>query len=147
MRTQIMYDRRLDNLLKRKHVIAGECALFRRLLIKEYTGKVPIYIALDEEAPSNIDFLETYKSTFAEDFSYTSVYKRVENILRPSAERAIVECILNTECFVTPAILEAISCYLSTSSDVKLLYEVAEYFKLPAETLNSWLKEGKNFRR
>lgn len=114
--------------------------MFRQALIKEYAGKVQIYIAEDEEAPGNIDFLEKYKSSYAEDFTYTAVYSRVVNILRPSPERAIVECILNSTQFNKESILEAISCYLSTSLDMGQLYEVAEHFKLNYEKLTSWIK-------
>jgi hypothetical protein len=67
------------------------------------------------------------------------------NLLIPTQERALVDYIKLEEEYGDEGILiESLQSYLAQHSDnLEKLYEVADFFKLPREELEYWLKEAR----
>ena len=76
--------------------------------------------------------------------NYVEPYKLSPNILIPTPERAIIECIkYNDRVIDTGTLLEVILGYIeSPYSDINLLYKVADFFSLDRKELDKWIQEA-----
>lgn len=76
---------------------------------------------------------------------YLNPSKSNPNLLIPTQERALVDYIKLEEEYGDEGILiESLQSYLAQHSDnLEKLYEVADFFKLPREELEYWLKEAR----
>ena len=64
-------------------------------------------------------------------------------ILKPTRERAIVEYILMENWCDEGVLIEALKSYMSYKSNFPELYKVADFYGLPTQTLDYWLKEAR----
>lgn len=78
--------------------------------------------------------------------AYVTPLKEVTNILIPTYERAIVECIKHDLRFADEGyFVEAVDRYLSFFYNRPLLEEVANHFGVPMEKVDYWLKESEDY--
>lgn len=71
-------------------------------------------------------------------------FKDNPNLLLPTKERALVECILHLDWVDEGLLIEALKDYMERHWNEKEFYEVADHFGLDRETLEYWLKEARN---
>lgn len=65
----------------------------------------------------------------------------------PSAERALVDTITFIDKnYIEGALIESLQTYLSNHNDLSELRHVADFYKLPSETLDYWIKEARESR-
>ena len=76
--------------------------------------------------------------------NYVTPYYKSPNILIPTKERALVECIkYNTKMIDPGTLLDAVFNYtFGLDPNMELLYEVADFYKLPKEELDKWIQEA-----
>lgn len=70
---------------------------------------------------------------------------RYPEIIIPSAERAIVDSILNIDSIDEEYVVESIFAYLGRVSNLRGLYEVADFFSLKRNILDHWIAEAQAF--
>lgn len=74
---------------------------------------------------------------------YTRPSKDNPNLLIPTRERALVDYMLYQDEYGDEGLLiEALQNYLEQFKDMDKLYEVADFYKLPRETVDYWIKEA-----
>lgn len=134
-----------DSLVTNKSVAFGRCALARNgLTAQNYVvlGLMTKYQELD-----GID-LCVCKYYYNPSIDYEHFVKPMDTnplILLPTPERALVEYIKNEKWCDEGTLIEALKTYdfRDDRRNYELLYKVAEFFDLPSDTLDYWIKEAK----
>lgn len=126
---------------KCNHLIVGETAL--RLNGLMYGGNVLcLYIPYPElDGIIRGDVVIEYNHF--EDGYYCETTE-VDNLWLPSAERALVDTINFIEQnYIEGPLIESLQTYLAEHKDLSKLYEVADFYKVPRETIDYWINEAR----
>lgn len=90
-----------------------------------------------------------YKPTISAVTDYTTVITfRGEKLLLPSKERALLDCMQNTDITDEGQLCEAIVDYLeypSNNGSREKLYEVADFFGYPRDKVDWWISEAYDY--
>ena len=133
-----------DELFKERYVLAGSCALARNGLIM----LSPTHLCLQVEDPSMNHFrtcVFEFLSPGKVDYEYAlTPSPRNSNLLLPSKERTLVECILHPDWVDEGFLIEGLQDYLWLFYQEERLEEARKHFGLSKETLNYWLEEARN---
>lgn len=79
---------------------------------------------------------------FHDGYFCTEIYPEY-NLWLPSAERAIVDTITFLDKnYIEGPLIESLQTYLGEHEDLSELRKVADFYKLPQETLDYWIKEA-----
>ena len=131
-----------DSLVTEKHVICGSCALARTGLVVFNANNLALFTTYAEFDKFSASAVIYYYNPDI-DYEYEVTPSQTNPLLlRPSKERAIVECIKFIDNVDEGLLIEALKNYLSYFWDDKI-YEVADHFGVSRETLDYWLQEAR----
>lgn len=131
-----------DRYVTKPSVICGQCALARNSLTTQNTVHLDLFTILPEidgVGASIVTYI--YRNPIDYD-NYVAPMDTNENLLLPTKERAIVEYILVERWCDEGTLIEALKTYLEWEENREKLYEVADFYGLPRETLDYWIHEA-----
>lgn len=103
----------------------------------------PVYLDIASKAACSKSGIMRYLNTNTDTEHYTRPSKDNPNLLIPTRERALVDYMLYQDEYGDEGLLiEALQNYLEQFKDMDKLYEVADFYKLPRETVDYWIKEA-----
>lgn len=123
------------------HLIVGESALARNGLM--YCGNILCLYTPYIELDGVVRFGIITECNHFEDGYYCTTAGR-DNLWLPSAERALVDTInFLKQNYIEGPLIESLQTYLSEHNDLSKLYEVADFYKVPRETIDYWINEAR----
>ncbi len=130
-------------LWNRPHLIVGESALARNGLMY---GSCVLCIYTPYKELHHLNFNDVYIEHYhiTDDKECISCIDNNFNIYIPTAERAIVDTIINLDNnYIEGPLIESLQNYSSKNDDLSLLYKVADTYNLSREDLEYWLQEAR----
>ena len=127
----------------KKYVICNACALFRNGLIYFSSKHLDLFTNI-----ANLNEIRTQVVSYYYnpdiDYEYEVTPSETNPLLlRPSKERALVECIKFLDYVDEGLLIEGLKSYLDYFWDDKI-YEVGEHFGVTKETLDYWFQEARD---
>lgn len=132
-----------DELATKTYVICNACALARNGLVYFNATHLDLFTniaSLGSVFPAGI---VSYYYNPNIDYEYEVTPSANPFLLRPSKERALVECIKFLDYVDEGLLIEGLKSYLDNFWDDKI-YEVGEHFGVSRETLDYWFEEARN---
>lgn len=125
-------------------VVAGESALYRSGLTYSQSFTIDVWTD-NKEIPNGIFavYVKYFYNPMAKDFSYTVESPVSVNIHEPTQERAIVEAVKFRDNISEGVLIEAVQNYLWEHTNLTILYEVADYFKVSRKDIDYWINEAR----
>ena len=134
----------IDKEIKTPVVICGNCSLARNGLTY-YSGKhLDLFTKYKELHNLNLAVITYY---YNPNIDYTNFVRPMEtnpNILLPSPERAIIECIKFIDFVSEDILLEAIQNYKLWYKSYDKLYPMADFYQVSKKDLDHWIYEAEN---
>lgn len=133
-----------SEVIEEESVLCGSSALvFSGLII--FSNKFCALQTDKEELDRSNFYFITFHYNPCIDYDYrVQPSKSNSMLLKPTKERALVECILHLDWIDEGLLIEGIKNYIEQFWDEKELYTVADYFGLDHDTLEYWLNEARN---
>lgn len=125
------------------YVITGACSLARCGLIMLSTTHLDLQTTIKDLDHFHTNVFTYYYNPHI-DYEYevtpspTNYY-----LLKPSKERALVECILHLDWIDEGLLIEGLQTYIDQFYDENKLMQVAEHFHLDKNTLEYWINEAR----
>lgn len=134
----------IDKEIKTKVVICGNCSLARNGLTY-YPGKhLDLFTKYKELDNLNLSVITYYYNPNIDYTNFVTPMETNVNILLPSPERAIIECIKFIDIVQEDILIEAIQNYKLFYKSYDKLYEMANFYNLPKKELDYWIYESEN---
>lgn len=135
---------RYDKYFTNEYVLTGTSALERAGLVLANLNNLDL-----QTAYSDADHLKTVAGTYYYNpcIDYNYCLQPSESnplLLKPTKERALVECILHLDWIDEGLLIEGLQTYINQFWNEKKLYEAADHFGLDYATLEYWLEEARN---
>lgn len=125
-----------------KYVICNACALARNGLIYFSSKHLDLFTNIASLSKIRTQVMSYYYNPNI-DYEYEVTPSANPFLLRPSKERALVECIKFLDYVDEGLLIEGLKSYLDNFWDDKI-YEVGEHFGVSRETLDYWFEEARN---
>ena len=136
-----------DNEFKdnKRRVLCGQCALARNGLTTQNSVILDVFTEHSELDGLDLHVMVYYYNPSIDYEHWVTPSPTNPLLLLPSPERAIVEYVKNEKWCDEGTLIEALKTYelRKTITNLPLLYEVAEFFKVPKETIDYWLNEAR----
>lgn len=131
--------------LEYPHVICGQCAVARNGLTTQNYTHLDLFTEYEALDHLNLAIVMYYYNPSIDTEHWVKPMFTNPNLLLPSPERAIVEYMKNEKWCDEGTLIEALQGYEFREDicNLPLLYEVAEFFDVPKETMDYWLNEAR----
>lgn len=135
---ELPYDKLLKN---HNYVITGECALARNGLIYFNAMHLMVYTSYEDLDKLTAGPITYYYCDNIDEENYTIQMSTNEKLLLPTAERAIIEYIMNPDRCDEGLLLEALDSYINRNQDISKLYEVSDFYGCDRQKLEYWISQ------
>lgn len=132
----------VDKNVKKPSILCNSCALARNGLIAQTGIHLDLFSQLKDAEALDAGFVTYYYNENIDYDNYVTPMKTNSNLLLPTRERALVEYLLLEKWCDEGTLIEALKTYKLLEGVYDRLYEVADFYKLPRETLDYWIHEA-----
>lgn len=132
-----------DALATKPYVICNACALARNGLVYFNVTHLDLFTNIASLGSVFHAGIVSYYYNPNIDYEYEVTPSANPFLLRPSKERALVECIKFLDYVDEGLLIEGLKSYLDNFWDDHI-YEVGEHFDVSRETLDYWFEEARN---
>jgi len=134
----------LDKEIKTPVVICGNCSLARNGLTY-YSGKhLDLFTKYRGLNNLNLAVITYYYNPNIDYTNFVKPLKSNNNLLVPSMERAIIECIKFIDTVSEGSLIEALKNYQLRYKNYDKLYPMADFYQVSKEDLDHWIYEAEN---
>ena len=134
-----------DEEIKTKAVICGDRALEESGLLYYNPGaRLDIFTKYKELNNLNLAVITYYYNPNIDYTNFVKPLKSNNNLLVPSMERAIIECIKFIDTVSEGSLIEALKDYQLRYKNYDKLYTMADFYQVSKEDLDRWIYEAEN---
>lgn len=135
-----------DKEIKTKVVICGDCSLARNGLTYYPGGHLDLFTKYENLNKLDLCIITYYYNPKIDYTHFLTPMETNENILLPSPERAIVECIKFIDNVQEDILIEALLNYKLFYNSYDKLYEVGKFFDVSKNDIDYWIGEAEDYQ-